>query len=428
MIVATKMQKALTAVLNAEPFYATILYNLKRIECNDRPTMSTDGIHLRYNTDFVESLTPDELVGVLCHEVMHVASLHHTRSGSRDHFQWNVACDYAINSIIVDSGLTLPEDALLDDKYRGMSAEQIYSQLQCPDQPEGRPCPQGGGAGGDCDQQGQGQGQDDQESDGQQQQQQPQPQQQGQQDAGGGEKKAPDGVPQWGQVEKPTNDDGSAMSESDLREVEENVKITLQEAVTAAKRQGKLPAGIERLVEEIMEPKVDWRAYLSRFLSDFARSDYSFRFPNKRFIQSGVIMPGLKNETFGDIVFGVDTSGSMSEKDMNDVLSEAGGVMRELEQDGKDPTIKVLWADTEVHEQDVSDADEFKPTGCGGTMYKPVFDYIEENEINAKCVVYLTDGYCDDYDYDPGLPVLWALTSKCRSFEPPFGEVVVINQ
>ena len=116
MIVATKMQKALTAVLNAEPFYATILYNLKRIECNDRPTMSTDGIHLRYNTDFVESLTPDELVGVLCHEVMHVASLHHTRSGSRDHFKWNVACDYAINLIIADSGLTLPEDALLDYK------------------------------------------------------------------------------------------------------------------------------------------------------------------------------------------------------------------------------------------------------------------------------------------------------------------------
>ena len=102
--------------------------------------------------------------------------------------------------------------------------------------------------------------------------------------------------------------------------------------------------------------------------------------------------------------------------------------MAEYEADGTDPSVTVLWCDTEVHQQEISDPSECDPKGYGGTRYKPVFDYINDNGLDPKAVVYLTDGYCDDFDYDPGCPVLWGLTEKCPTFEPSFGEVMVINK
>tara|TARA_Y100000310_G_scaffold345399_1_gene464471 strand:+ start:1205 stop:2467 length:1263 start_codon:yes stop_codon:yes gene_type:complete len=420
MRVATKIDKAMTQLLINHPFFATILLRMERVEAPERPTMSTDGKHLWYNSEFVESLSTEELMGVLCHEALHPAMAHHLRKNRREHWQWNRACDYAINPIVLDAELKMPDDCLYEKEYRDMSAEEIYNKLD-PTEDDPSTTPSGGGEGEEGDQS-QGQGpppppdkdQDEQPSSPEEEE--------------SGEKKAPKGTPQWGQVEEPVNDMGQSLSPSEMREREEEIKLTIQEAAMAAKRQGKLPAGVERMIEELMEPKLDWRAILARWAGDFARVDYSFRFPNKKFIQSGFIMPSLKSETIGKVIFAIDTSGSMSQDDIKDVLGEVCGVMREYERDGVDQSIKVLWADTEVHEQDVTDPSEFKPKGRGGTEYEPVFDHIKENGLNPKAVVYLTDGYCDDFDYDPGCPVLWGLTKKLRSFKPPFGEVMVINQ
>ena len=92
--------------------------------------MATNGVSLFYNPEFVDILNAAELAGVLAHEVLHPALQHHTRRGDRSQARWNMACDYAINPILIDAGLTLPKDVLIDNRFRGMSAERIYNLIE----------------------------------------------------------------------------------------------------------------------------------------------------------------------------------------------------------------------------------------------------------------------------------------------------------
>ena len=112
------------------PFFGSLLFRLKGRECRSIQTMATDGVSLYYNPDFVETLNAATLAGTLAHEVMHPALHHHVRRSGRDPKRWNMACDFAINPLLVDAGLNLPEGVLLDNRFRGMSAEQIYNLLE----------------------------------------------------------------------------------------------------------------------------------------------------------------------------------------------------------------------------------------------------------------------------------------------------------
>ena len=125
-----RIQKARTALLLDHPFFGSLLYRLKDRESRAVKTMATDGVSLLWNPEFVETLTAATLAGTLAHEVMHPALHHHLRRSGRDPRRWNVACDYAINPLLVDAGLALPEGVLLENRFRGMSAEQIYNLLE----------------------------------------------------------------------------------------------------------------------------------------------------------------------------------------------------------------------------------------------------------------------------------------------------------
>src|SRR5580700_2960704 len=127
---AVRIQKARTALLLDHPFFGSLLFRLGGRASNSIRTMATDGVSLFYNPAFVETLNAAELAGVLAHEVMHPALQHHTRSGDRDRKRWNMACDYAINPLLLDAGLTLPKDVLIDHRFRGMSAERIYNLIE----------------------------------------------------------------------------------------------------------------------------------------------------------------------------------------------------------------------------------------------------------------------------------------------------------
>jgi hypothetical protein len=125
-----RIQKARTTLLLDHPFFGTLLFRLGGKASRSVATMATDGVSLFYNPEFVDSLNAAELAGVLAHEVMHPALQHHTRRGDRDQARWNMACDYAINPMLFDAGLTLPKDVLLDERFRGMSAERIYNLIE----------------------------------------------------------------------------------------------------------------------------------------------------------------------------------------------------------------------------------------------------------------------------------------------------------
>jgi predicted metal-dependent peptidase len=127
---AVRIQKARTALLLDHPFFGSLLFRLAGRASGSIQTMATDGISLFYNPDFVETLNAAELAGVLAHEVMHPALQHHTRRADRDLKRWNMACDYAINPLLLDAGLTLLKDVLIDHRFRDMSAERIYNLIE----------------------------------------------------------------------------------------------------------------------------------------------------------------------------------------------------------------------------------------------------------------------------------------------------------
>ncbi|HTF64932.1 MAG TPA: hypothetical protein VK638_19820 [Edaphobacter sp.] len=125
-----RIQKARTTLLLDHPFFGTLLFRLGAQARSSIATMATDGVSLCFNPQFVETLSAAEIAGTLAHEVMHPALQHHTRRSGRNPRRWNMACDYAINPMLVDAGLTLPKDVLLDNRFRGMSAERIYNLLE----------------------------------------------------------------------------------------------------------------------------------------------------------------------------------------------------------------------------------------------------------------------------------------------------------
>src|ERR1700761_6551489 len=126
---AVRIQKARTALLLDHPFFGSLLFRLGGKPSRSIATMATGCVSLCYNPAFVETLNAAELAGVLAHEVMHPALQHHTRRGDRDRKRWNIACDYAINPLLLDAGITLPKDVLIEHRFRGMSAERIYNLI-----------------------------------------------------------------------------------------------------------------------------------------------------------------------------------------------------------------------------------------------------------------------------------------------------------
>lgn len=131
-----EMTRARIKMLLREPFFGHLALSCTLRETTDIPTMATDGKSILFNRKFVEAQTPDELIGVIAHEVMHNALLHTFRRNDREPKKWNAAADYATNGLLLEHGFSLPADRLYDPKYKGMSAEQIYRMLpaviECP--------------------------------------------------------------------------------------------------------------------------------------------------------------------------------------------------------------------------------------------------------------------------------------------------------
>ena len=126
--VENKIMRAKVGIILSNPFFATLMMKKKFIADPSTKTASTNGPDIKYNPEFFNSLPSEELQGVICHELMHSVLLHHTRRNGRDLSKWNKACDYALNPVLLDSGMSLPKGALVDPRYRNMSAEGIFKQ------------------------------------------------------------------------------------------------------------------------------------------------------------------------------------------------------------------------------------------------------------------------------------------------------------
>jgi predicted metal-dependent peptidase len=383
MTAKEKVKKARSLLVLDDPFFGSLVLRLKVEEDSGCQTLRTDGIDLEFNPKFVDSVSMEVLEGCLCHEVMHCALSHHTRRGSRDSKKWNVACDYAVNPLIVDK-FALPDGVLINPAFSGLSAEEIYSKL--PDQ---------------------GQGQDDSGSDGSQDQDD------SSSDPGG-----------CGEVRDLPGEDGGLASAADLSKSESEWRVAVAQAAQQAKAFGSLPAGVSRVVEDIVNPKVDWRSILHRFMDTVSKSDYSWSPPNRRHIHSGLYLPSCREQQLGTVVVAVDTSGSINQESLDLFASELSAILQDFRAE-----TYVIYCDSNIqgidHFYQGDFPDNLNPKGGGGTDFRPVFEWIDKENINPACVIYFTDLDGRFPEVSPMFPVLWVTDQKGVN-DPGFGEVLEI--
>jgi predicted metal-dependent peptidase len=389
-----------TSLVMTTVFFGSLVLRLKLTQCSPQitPTMAVDGKHLFWHPPFVASITDAELRGVLVHEVLHCALEHMTRRGDRDHRRWNIACDFAINLIVKEGGYTLPADALLDEQYRGQASEQIYASMPIPPKPPKGGCRMGEQKpkSGSGDQPTDGEG--DEESDG-----------------GGEGDEEGNGGGQWGEVL-----DAPA---AEAKQIEAEWKIATVEAAQAEKmKQGRLPGNLERLLDEVVRPRVDWRSCLWRFVQRSAKNDYSWRKPSRRYTSGGIIMPSLHSEQMPPIVIAIDTSGSIGGDELKQFLAEVSAIHGWAHPE-RTYVLSIDAAVNAVDEFGPNDVLDIKLRGGGGTDFRPAFKWVEEQGIEPACMIYLTDTYGTFPSKEPDYPVLWAVTAQK---ECPFGETVYL--
>lgn len=367
--------RARAAIIMDSVFFGSLMVRLEPKLDNSIDTMATDGKSIYYNAAFTEALTDSDLKGVIVHEVMHCAMAHHARRGDRDGRGWNMACDYAINPIVKESGFTLPKDHLDNPAYLGKSAEEIYGLF-----PPGG----GGGGGGSSD--------------------------------------------QWniGGV-NPGVAEGDPNNKADAEQEAQNWKNAVSEAAMTARMMGKMPAGLDRLVDTMMDATLPWQELLARFIHNVAKNDFNWSRPNKGLLQSyGIYMPTLHSDACGTVALILDTSGSIGQKELSEFGAELNGILDMV----RPEKIHVIYCDAAVNHVEEFTPDQYpvmlEARGGGGTDFRPAFEYIDENLQDVQCAIYLTDMYGTFPDSEPSYPTMWVSNSSVD--DAPFGQVIQLSR
>jgi predicted metal-dependent peptidase len=387
--IVEKLITARVGLLLRHPFFGNLATRLKIIDATDWcSTLATDGRHFYYNNDFVNRLTPKETEFGFAHEVLHNVFDHMGRRDNRDPQLSNIAADYAANQILKDERIgEVPKfiQIFQDNKYRGMSYEQIYEDLESKavkidlsqlgelldDHLDGE---------GDSD----GDGDGDQEGNGK-------------------------GRPRLTAEEK--------------KQIRDEIKEAMVAAAQAAGA-GRVPAGVQRMIKDFTEPKMDWRQLLRMSIQSIVKSNYSFSRPNRKSQHCGAILPGLMNEETIDVSIAIDMSGSISNAQANDFISEVKGIMDEY----VDFKLDIWCFDTDVYNyaqftgDTAGDIVEYQVTGGGGTDFDTNFRFMKDNDIQPKKFIMFTDGYpCGSWGDEDYCDTLFVIHGN-DSIISPFGQ------
>ena len=380
------MQKARARLLLKHVFFATLTLSCRWVKDETIPTAATDMIDVYYNPAFIEGLKDVEVVQfVVAHEVSHIMFKHGLRRQGRNLKRWNIACDFAINLILKESGFLVWEHALCDDKYKGMSAEQIYDQREREREREklgsnSGPKPKGRPGLGTPDHPSIGDGDDD----------------------GIGE-----------DLIEPEN-----MDPAKKAEIEQKIQQRVAQAASIARIAGKVPAGMERIINGILNPPLPWRALLREFATSIVMDDENWVRRNRRY-GMGTILPGRHSERLDEVVVIGDTSGSVGVEELKQVSAEITEIVEEV----KPQLTRVVWADAE----DCSHYEEFEPgepviihpRGGGGTDMRKPLKFVEKFE--PRICILVTDGFTPWPDRDPDYPLIVVCTTPAPV---PIGRVV----
>lgn len=340
MTTPNALSKARAQLLLTHPFFATLAIRTPMIiapkESEHRAW--TDGTSVFLRQDLVDSCSPGEIKTIVCHEISHNALMHLTRMHGRNPDDWNRAADYAINLMLQELDLltplaSVPGGWLCDAKYKGMSAEQIYDDLQ--KQPK--------------------------------------------------DKKPKGGDKLHGDLQPPPmgQDQRQAMDQKNLRNV--------AAAANIARMQGKLHGSLARMVGDILEPSVPWYEALRSFMIKTVDQHDDWGRRNRHYGKR-VYLPVTTGERMGPLILIGDTSGSMGPDELRMICSEIDGVNHQVNPE----SIRVVWADTKVAGEQVFEPHEFEysllePQGGGGTDMRVPMQHVEQ--YDPLVVILATDGY-----------------------------------
>ena len=389
--VREKLITARVGLLLRASFFGNLATRLKLVNADEWcGTAATDGRHFYYNSRFIQMLRPKEIEFLFGHEVLHCVYDHFGRRGNRDPQLFNIANDFAVNADLIKHRVgekitTVP--CLHDPKYDGLSSEEIYDilfekadKISLSDLMDKLIDEHLDGE-GDAD----GDGDDDQEGKGK-------------------------GRPK--------------LSDADRQAIRDEIKEAMLAAAATADGAGNIPAGVKRLIQELTEPKMNWRELLRMQLESTIKSDYTWMRASRKGWHMDAVMPGMKLDPMIDIAVALDASGSISEKMLKDFLSEIQGIMDSF------PAyrIHVVTFDTEAYNpaqynsENLDDICDYEVKGGGGTDFDCVFNYLKENEIEPKRLVMFTDGYpfgsWGDENYTDTVFILHGTTT----IVPPWGQ------
>lgn len=359
-----KLTVARIGLMLRASFFGNLASRMKLIESSSWcQTAATDGKHFYYNSEFVEKLSVKNLEFLFGHEILHCAFDHFGRVGSRHRRLANIAQDYAINIILSDEkiGTLIPDSIvpiLLNPSYRGMAWEQIYELLledaqfitledlldQLGETLDEHLTEDDSGT-GDGDNEG-------------------------------------SGRPKY--------------SKEEWQEIKNSLKEAMIQAHAAAA--GNVPAAIKRMIQDMTEPKMNWRELLQMNIQSIVRSNYSFSRPSRKGWASGAILPGMIPEQTIDIAIALDMSGSIGQNEISTFLGEVSGIMSQY----TDYKIDLFCYDTAVYQtctitsDNAGDLLTYEPVGGGGTDYTCILEHLKSNNLNPKKLLNFTDLYVSD--------------------------------
>jgi predicted metal-dependent peptidase len=334
-------------------FFASALLQTKFIEDPTCDTAWTDMVVIGYNPTFIESLDVPTAKFVIIHELLHILLKHGLRKGSRDQKRWNQACDFCVNLLLKDQGFSVWKWALIDPRYRGMTAEQIYTLRE----QEGQGQESGPGQGG----------------------------------LGGDLRPVP------------------AVTPEQASAIEHHINKTLARASAIAREHGVMPGHLEASIGATYEDPVPWEQVLIDYLTASIGQDEDWSRPNRRYHHA--ILPSHKSNGMDQLVIAADASGSMFTKAIFERIAVA---VNHIVTVIKPMTTRVVWADAvECSNVDTfEDGDEvvLHPKGGGGTDMRKVCQFVRQ--YDPEVVLLITDGYTpwDEQPYD--YPLIVACTTN----------------
>ena len=349
-------------------FFSSLIANLKIVFTEDVPTAATDGIHMFFNPQFIEPLDNQEMIGLMLHEAMHSVYEHMSRQtvGKLDKQVWNIAGDYVINNDLDKRGYKLPKEGLIDHKYDGKGTKEIYDILIAE------------------------------------------------------------------MVEVPPTmmldlifDPPEGMSKE---EHQERVISNVVKAVTQAQLAndpGSIPGEVARQVEKLIDPKLPWHQILQNYMSAYAKEEYTWARPNKRFWPD-FYLPSMHSEALNQITVAIDVSGSIMQEDLDAFMAEVRYVFEIL----KPKKMRILGFDTKIHDDlefvDGDALEDVSLTGGGGTNCRPVIQTLKKDEPEIALI--MSDGEFSMPSF-AGISsdVFWIIKGN-ESWTTPYGQVIYYDE